>query len=121
MQKRNNKSANIYAINKIKNYFWIILAISLFGYLISKIIRNSFTDSIIGNNPQTTKAIIINDKNYEPNSPVGLEFTYSYEFIVDGKSYRGNSHDQTLKIGDTVEVQYNKEYPSINKPLNPKE
>ena len=121
MQKRNNKSANIYTINKIKNYFWIVFAISLFGYLISKIIRNSFTDSIIGNNPQTTKAIIINDKNYEPNSPVGAEFTYSYQFIVNGKSYEGNSHDQTLRIGDTVEVQFNKEYPNINKPLHPKE
>ncbi len=98
MQKRNNKSANIYTINKIKNYFWIIFAISLFSYLVYKIIRNSFTDSIIGNNPQTAKAVIINDKNYEPNSPVGAEFTYSYQFIVNRKAYEGNSHDQTLKL-----------------------
>ena len=121
MQKRNNTSANIYTINKIKNYFWIVLAISLFGYLIFKIIRNSFTDSIIGSNPQTAKAVIVNDKNYEPNSPVGAEFSYSYQFIVNGKAYEGNSHDQKLKIGDTVEIQYNREYPSINKPLHPKE
>lgn len=105
----------------MKNRLWIVFAVLLFGYLICKIILNSFTDSIIGNNPQITKAVIIDDKNFMPNQPVNPEFSYSYEFLVNGKLYKGNSHDQSLRIGDTVDVKYNKEYPSINKPLHPKQ
>ena len=55
------------------------------------------------------------------NQPVQPEFSYSYEFIVNGEKYTGNAHDITLSIGDTLDVEYNKEMPTINKPLNPKE
>jgi len=55
------------------------------------------------------------------NQPVDPKFSYSYQFVIKDKSYTGNAHDTTLKVGDTVEVEYNKYHPSINKPLHPKE
>jgi len=105
----------------MKNIFWIVIGMLIVGYVIYKIAVNSFTDSFLGNNPQRTNAVIIDHRNYMPNQPVKAEFTYSYQFMVNGKKYRGNSHDTTVKIGDSIEVEYNKEDPNINKPLNPKE
>jgi hypothetical protein len=108
-------------LNRIKNVTWIVVVIAIVGILIYKIVRNSFTNSLLGQNPQRTKAVIINEKNYLGNQPVHPEFSYSYEFIINGERYTGNSHDISLSIGDTVDVVYNKDIPSINKPLHPKE
>jgi len=108
-------------MKKIKDIAWIAFAIILMGYLIYKIALNSFTDTFLGDKPQITKAIIIDEKNYLPNQPVGSEFSYSYSFTVNSKEYRGNSHDTTLTVGDTVEVIYNNKHPGINKALHPKD
>jgi hypothetical protein len=108
-------------MKKITNAFWILLPAVLVGYLIYKIAMNSFTDYFLGKAPQITKAIIIDEKNYKGNEPVHPTFSYSYQFEVDGKKYTGNAHDPTLMVGDTVEIEYNKDHPGINKPLHPKE
>lgn len=108
-------------MKKITNAFWILLPIVLIGYLIYKIAVNSFTDHFLGNSPKITKAVIINKKNYVPNHPVSHIFSYSYQFEVNEEKYTGNAHDPALQIGDSVEVEYNKEHPGINKPLHPKE
>src|SRR5579859_6794944 len=108
-------------MKKITNAFWILLPIVLIGYLIYKIAVNSFTDHFLGNDPKIIKAVIIDEKNYKGNEPVHPTFSYSYQFEVDSKKYIGNAHDPTLMVGDTVEVEYNKDHPGINKTLHPKE
>ncbi|MBB5644212.1 hypothetical protein [Pedobacter cryoconitis] len=108
-------------MKKVKNIVWIVIGILIVGYVIYKIAVNSFTDSLLGNNPQRAKAVIIDHRNYMPNQPVKAEFSYSYQFMVNGEKYIGNSHDITVKVGDSVEIEYNKEHPNVNKPLNPKE
>lgn len=105
----------------VQNYFWIGFAIVIISFLIYKIARNSFTDHFLGEYPQDIKAVIINEKNFMGNQPVNPKFSYSYSFRVSEKQYTGNAHDRSLKIGDTIEIEYNKDYPSINKPLHPKE
>jgi hypothetical protein len=107
-------------MKKIQNLFWILLPFVIVGYLIYKITMNSFTDHFLGSNPQHIKAITIDEKNFMGNQPVDPKFSYSYSFKVNAMQYKGNSHDTTLRIGDTVEVVYNKDHPGINKPLNPK-
>jgi len=107
-------------MKKIQNIFWLLLPVILVAYLIYKIAINSFTDHFLGSSPQYIKAVIIDEKNYEPNQPVRAGFTYSYQFKVNGKIYTGNSHDESVGIGDTIEVEYNKDHPRINKPLHPK-
>ena len=108
-------------MNKIKNIFWIVVAIAILGYAIYKIAINSFTDHFMGSNPQRTKAVVIDEKNFMPNQPVAPEFSYSYQFEISGDKYTGNTHDTTLKVGDSVEVEYNMDYPNISKPLHPRE
>ena len=69
-----------------------------------------------------TKAIVIDEENVLPNQGhIGNHFTYSYEFEVNGKKYKGDSHDESLKVGDSVEVKYFGRYPCFNKPVHPKE
>ena len=108
-------------MNKIKNIFWIIVGVAFIGYFTYKVTKNSFTNQILGKNPQHIQAVIIDEKNFMGNQPVHPSFSYSYQFTVNGEKYTGNAHDTTLKLGDTVEVEYNREIPSINKPVNPKD
>jgi hypothetical protein len=81
-------------MNKLKNYVWVIIIVAILG------------------------TFIINEENYEPNQHVKAEFTCSYMFVVDGKTYTNNFHDLNAKIGDTVEVEYAKDLPSFNKPIH---
>ena len=108
-------------MKKITNYFWILFAVGMIIYFIFLVSKRYFTDNISKNNIQNTTAIIINERNYSGNSRVKFDYTYSYLFNVNGKTYKGDSHDQTLKIGETVEIEYDKENPILNKPLHPKE
>jgi len=108
-------------MKKLNNIIWLLIPIGLVGIIVYKIAVNSFTNHFLGDSPQKTKALIINKKNFMGNHPVDPLFTYSYKFIYNGKTYTGNSHDTALKVGDTVEIEYNKDHPDINKPLYPKE
>ena len=108
-------------MDKVKNIAWIILGIAIIGFFIYKVASRPVTDHVLATNAQHIKAVIIDEKNYMGNQPVKPKFSYSYQFVINGKKYTGNAHDTSLKVGDSVEVEYNKEDPSINKPLNPKE
>lgn len=108
-------------MKKFQNFFWIAVGIASIGFFIYKVAKRAIINHILENNAQHIKAIIINDKNYEPNQPVSAGFNYSYEFRIENKRYTGNSHDESVKIGDTIEVEYSKEHPDMNKPLYPKD
>jgi hypothetical protein len=108
-------------MKKISDIFWIVFVIAVTGNLIYLIGKRFLTDHIAGGNIRYAKAVIINIKNYDPNDRVNSDYHYSYSFVVDGKTYKGDSHDPTLKIGDTVEIEYDKNHPGLNKLLHPKE
>jgi len=38
----------------------------------------------------------------------------------NGKSYEGNAADRTLRIGDSVDVEYVKGFPSLNRAVHSK-
>ena len=107
-------------MKKLKDTGWIIFAVAILSFFIYKVAINSFTDHFLGDEPQYIKAVIIDEKNFMGNQPVKPKFSYSYLFSVNGSEYTGNAHDTTLKIGDTVEVEYNKDRPGINRPAHPK-
>lgn len=106
---------------KLSNAIWSLILVALLGYTIYGFGFRFFNNFLINKNPTKTKAIIINDENYYPNQPVHPEFSYSYEFEIDGKKYKGDSHDISLNVGDTVDVIYYKYFPYFNKPLHPKD
>lgn len=119
MDKKRNKAVTTKYRFGIKRVLATIILIWVFGSLGYKIGKRVITDNLIKNNSVHIKAVIIEDKNYMPNQPVHPEFSYSYQFIVNGKHYTNNSHDISLKVGDSVEVEYVKDWPFLNRPLHP--
>ena len=108
-------------MKKLQNFFWISLGIVSVGFFIYKVAKRAITDRILDNNAAHTQAVIINERNYEPNQPVKARFSYSYKFEINNEQYTGNSHDELLNIGDTVEIEYSKNNPNFNRPLHPKD
>jgi hypothetical protein len=108
-------------MKKLKNLFYSFVAVLALGYFTYKVFKRALTDYYLKSNSIITKALVIDEKNYPPNQPVKPETTYSYEFIVNGTTYRNNSHDTQVRPGDTVEVEYVKNWPSLNRPLHPKD
>ena len=101
--------------------FWAILFYIGIGYCIFMFSKRILTDILVDDNAIHTKAVIINEQNYYPHQNVHPEFSYSYQFEVRGKKYTGDSNDKELQIRDSVEVKYNKHFPSLNKPVHPKD
>jgi len=108
-------------MKKIGHYFWIAIGIGCIGLLFYKIAKRYQTDHISKENLAHAKAVIISEQNFMGNQPVKPKFTYSYKFFVRGIRYTGDSHDTTLHVGDTVEIEYDKNSPDLNKPLHPNE
>ncbi len=91
------------------------------GYFIYLVAKRFRTDHISENNIVYSRAVVTSEKNYEMNHRATSAFTYSYSFVIDGETYTGNSQDKTAKVGDTIDVEYDKSNPTLNKPLHPKE
>jgi len=63
------------------------------------------------------KAIVINTKNYFGHNPVTRSFSYSYEFGIDNKKYRGDTNNSKYAVGDSIEIEYSASNPEYNRPL----
>lgn len=108
-------------MKKLKNTVCLLVGIIIISSFVYKVVRRIVTDHVLKQNVQQTKAVIIDERNYMGNQPVKPEFSYSYQFVIKGQKFIGNAHDNTLNIGDSVEVIFNKNNPIFNKPLNPKD
>lgn len=106
---------------KFKKYVGFLFPLVVFGFLAQKVLFRVKVDSLKEGDAIHSKAIIIDERNYMGNQPVDPKFSYSYSFFVNGIQYKGDSHDSTLRIGDSVEIEYDKNSPKINRPLHPRE
>jgi hypothetical protein len=84
------------------------------------VLKGNLKSYLLNKNSETTKAVIVNEENYWGNSPVSQKFSFSYEFIVEGKKYREDSKNEKLKIGDSVWVEYVSSYPKFSRIKNEK-
>jgi hypothetical protein len=94
-----------------------LLLVSFIYTVFKGVIREHYLKS----RPVFIKAVIIDKRNYNPNTTVSDGFSYSYKFFVDGNSYEGNAADKTLRIGDSVDVEYVKGIPSLNRAVRSKD
>jgi len=62
------------------------------------------------------KAVVTSEKHFLPNQRVSSNFTYGYQFYVDGKKYGGNTHDEKYMPGEYIIVEYVKGKPEYNMP-----
>ena len=114
MNKGKKKKKNFlkYITERWTLFLFAGIAIYFFvGILIRGIVKSYLLDK----NPTIIKAVIVNEENYWGNSPVSKTFSYSYEFIVDGKAYREDSRNTSLKIGDSVIVEYVESFPNFSR------
>jgi hypothetical protein len=75
----------------------------------------SIRNNLLSKQGQIIKGYIIDDRNYFGNNT--RKFSYSYQFVVNGKQYTGNSLDSRYKIGDVVHIRYVPQFPSFNERL----
>lgn len=92
----------------------MVVLVGLFTY---KFIHAEIESRLLDNECPQVTAIIIDEKNFFGNSPVSQDFSYSYAFKLDGKTYRGDSFDRKFKVGDTIRVKYVKSFPTMNEPV----
>ena len=94
----------------------LILFAGIIAYfLIGIILRGTLKNYLLDNHSKTMNAVIIDEENYWGNSPVSHTFSYSYEFIVEGKKYLEDSRKEKLKIGDIVLVEYLDFFPDFSR------
>lgn len=103
-------------MKKLKTYTTVLIILGLISFWTYIFISRHVKNYLLEHKSQKTKAVIINEKNYMGNSPVSHEYTYSYSFDVNGETFKGNSDEPKLKIGDTITVRYVSSWPSINAP-----
>jgi len=95
------------------------IVLCFFGYFFFKIFKNIWGDHLLKTRAVIIRAVIVDKKNYNPNTTVADGFSYSYRFTVNGKTYEQNAQDRTLRVGDSVDVAYVRDWPTFNKPLHP--
>lgn len=104
-------------MKKIKLYCTVFVLIAFVAYWGWIFISRGIKNHQLKNNSKEVKAVIINERNYMGNSPVSQQYSYSYQFKIDGKTYTGDSMDPKFKINDTILVKYVKDRPEMNEPV----
>ncbi|MBO9616696.1 MAG: hypothetical protein J7619_28675 [Dyadobacter sp.] len=60
------------------------------------------------------QAVIVDERNYMGNGT--RAFSYSYEFVVNGERFRGDSRASRYDVGDSLWVVYDPLAPKYNRP-----
>jgi len=110
-KKRNKKKQTDSLFKKIKDRWILIVFAWIILYFPLLAIRNKIKKSLLDDNSIKAKAVIVDEENYFGNSPVSHDFSYSFEYIVEGEKYRKDSNDRELKIGDSISIEYLPIYP----------
>ncbi|MFY0256480.1 hypothetical protein ACDQ55_21300 [Chitinophaga sp. 30R24] len=105
-------------MNKLKNIVTIIVFLVMFGYIFYKVGKRQLTGYLLKHDAQRARAVIIDEKNYMGNSPVSREGSYSYLFYVNGEAYKNDSKDPKLQVGDSIDIEYVKYWPSLSRRIS---
>ncbi|NLR79728.1 hypothetical protein [Chitinophaga eiseniae] len=104
-------------MSKLKSITTIITLLVMFGYIFYKIGKVQLAKYLLKHDPRRARAVIIDDRNYWGNSPVSHTWSYSYRFYINGKAFDNDSQDPQLQIGDSIDIQYVKDWPIFNRPI----
>jgi hypothetical protein len=95
-----------------------LLVLGLLGYFVYVLGTGASRQKQLEATTTNTYAVVIDEKNYFGNSPVSRQFSYSFEFTVDGKRYTGDIGDANCRVGDTVRIKYVPANPTFNEKLD---
>jgi hypothetical protein len=99
----------------IQAWLGIVILVLLSAYFLRTCTRWHQEAAALSKGVFTTKAVVIDKKNYLGNSPVSRQFAYSYQFTLEGKNYEGDSHNPALHVGDSILVDYAPKNPAYNR------
>jgi len=88
--------------------------LSIFGHFGYTLIKGAKRQQMLYATLETTSAVVISKKNFFGNSPVSHQFSYSYSFRVNGKTYIGDTKDPAYKVGNTLKIRYATSRPEYN-------
>lgn len=112
--KKSKKSPAKERSYPFKFYFGVAAIMISVSFPIYFLIQSALKDHFLTSNSQIVKAIVIDEKNFTGHSPVKQQFFLSYQFLIDGRTYKGNTNNSKFYVGDSVLVKYIKSDPSIN-------
>ncbi|BDC99257.1 hypothetical protein PEPS_15380 [Persicobacter psychrovividus] len=102
-------------LGKIIEFRAIILISIIFIYFLTIGIKGKLKTYLLDHYAIEIPARVINEKNFWGNSPVSHTFSYSYEFSVDGKRFKADSRNKTLKVGNHITIEYLPAYPTFSR------
>jgi hypothetical protein len=102
-------------IKRLIRQRYLIVGVAILLVLPFVMVKGEIKRYMLNQNSESTKAVVINEKNYIGNDNFNNDFTYSYEFVVKDEKYVANSLDGKLKVGDSVLVEYVPIYPNFNR------
>ena len=105
-------------MNKLKSIVTIIVFLVVFGYIFYKVGKRQLIEYLLKHDAQRARAVIIDEKNHMGNSPVIRESSYSYPFHVNGEAYKNDSKDPKLQVGDSIDIEYVKYWPSLSRRIS---
>src|SRR5580693_3724873 len=99
-----------------KDYFVILFIVGVFGYFVYKVAWYAHQKSVLNSgNTVKVKAVIIDERNYYGKRNGISRYSYYYMFNVKGIAYKGDSHTDTLKVGDSLLIEYSPEHPNYSR------
>ncbi len=120
MSRRIKDYENILIVSRNKKrrmVLYVIIALIPILFLSFSILKWPIYNLILNEYGLRTKAEIINEKNILGKGVITEMYTYSYEFNINGKTYKGDSGDRKYKVGNNLEIEYFEIYPEINRVL----
>jgi hypothetical protein len=99
-----------------KDYWGILVILSLLGYFIYKVAWYAHNNNVLDKgNTVKVKAVIIDERNYYGKRNGMSRYSYYYMFNVKGIAYKGDSHTDTLNVGDSLLIEYSPEHPNYSR------
>ncbi len=113
----------------IRRIFWLFIGLVCLicsSLALVPILGNSVEANVTENSSRTvyvkrgSRYVYVNKNGYEQKK-TRTEYTYSYEFTINGEKYTGSSseYEQIHKKGGKVTVYYLPFYPKIHSSMNP--
>jgi hypothetical protein len=103
-----------------KFYFGIASIMFAVGFPLYLVVHSLVKNhQLTASRSKTTRGVVIDEKNFTGHSPVKHQFFYSYQFLIKGKAYKGNTNNSKFDVGDSVFVRYAKSNPSFNEIITP--
>lgn len=106
---------------KARGYLIALISLTFLAAYFYGALKGMITAYLLKSRAVFIKAVVIDSKNYNPNSDIPDGFSYSYRFFINSVPYEGNALDKTLRIDDSVEVEYVRGLPSLNHAVHAKE